>query len=81
MNKRITLDGYEVRLLDDVLSYILFEDDRELNDLREQMNVELEEIIDHNGMLNLFCVPKEYSSHVYVKAFKLFYELKGAENA
>lgn len=80
MNKRITLDRYDVKLLNDVLEYILFEDDKELKDLAEQMNVEVDDLTNDYGLLILENVPKEHDNHIYVKAFKLFDQLKDAEN-
>lgn len=80
MKKRIILDRVDVLLLNDVLEYILFQDDRELIDLAEQLNVDADELLNEHGILILEKIPKEYDVHIYVKAFKLFDQLKDAEN-
>lgn len=74
MNCAVTLDARDVRLLEDVLNYLVTEDDREKQDFIENHQY-AETWFNEYDVLDVDAVPEEARSHIYYKAEKLRQDL------
>ena len=82
MTKNVVLSGGDVKLLQDVLEYIIFEDDRERIDFQNQLDTFTfgdksiyNSVFNEWDTLNTKLVPKELQSHIFYKSSVLHQEL------
>lgn len=78
MDKKIILSKTDEILLEDILEYLLH--DKEKEDLLTSFEVNETDFFDENGDLMVDRLPRTAHDHIYVKAFKLFSQLKEVQN-